>query len=69
MSKHNHTQVIVIEENVVKDNEETKTDKIKMVVFSGAQIHIVNTFDDPEVIWDSGSTIILAKRKSILTKI
>ena len=62
-AKHNHTQM-VIDDDVTKENDESN-----VVVFSGAQTHIIEKIEDPEVIWDSGSTVVLAKHKSMLEKI
>ena len=39
-----------------------------MMVFSGAQTVHFGDEQDPEVIWDSGSTIMLAKDENLLEK-
>ena len=40
-----------------------------VTVFSGAQTVRLEEQEDPEVIWDSGSTITLAKNKNLLENI
>ena len=57
------THMIVANENVKKDSEST------VIKFSMAQSHTVEEVENPWVIWDSGLTIVLAKKKSMIEDI
>ena len=68
--KHNHTQMVLkdVSEKVVESSE-IKEETETVVRFSGAQTHTINKIENPEVIWDSGSPIVLAKKISMLQDI
>ena len=54
--------MVLVEENVKKDNKSGEDNESMAVRFSCSQTHTVEKVDNPEVIWDSGSTIVLAKK-------
>ena len=62
--------MVLVGENVDKeDNKSEEANESKVVRCSCAQIHDIEKVEDTTVIWDSGSTIVLTKRKSILDNI
>ena len=50
--------MVLIDDDVTKEDNESK-----VFVFGGAQTHVIKKVEDPKLIWDSGSTIVLAKRE------
>ena len=61
--------MVMVEENVKKENKSGEDNESTVIRFSCAQTHIVEKVENPEVIWDSGSTMVLAKKKSMLESI
>ena len=54
--------MVMVEENVEKENKSGEDNESTVIRFSCAQTHTVEKVENPEVIWDSGSTIVLAKK-------